>query len=252
MAYGFWRYFSLLLLFVAILQGCGKSSEAKRETAASPPPPVEAPKASESAWEKAAGFPLPAPKPSARLEIPNNDLTAPAQPATLGSVADKLVSALDAAGYSDYTFMPAPDGFALVTQLEKIRRDGSPDLHQRFGVNLTDAQRRYFSLSDYLKALFTADVAHYRVVVFLVVPQTVQFAQSGASAAQVEQWGGFDRLPQTVRAQSFDIANGFHCVALVYEFAKDQFDTPAVQSLPGSVSGRQHLEKAGIWAKLAK
>jgi len=170
---------------------------------------------------------------------------------TLGGVADKLRSAIETAGYQSHRFMPAQGGFALITEFEKISAAGKPDPHQRFNVNLQTNSARFFSLSDYLKALLTADVGHYRISVFIVTSGVVEQAAQGTTASALENLRGTDVLPPEVRGQPYVPANGSHCTVLVYEFEKPQNGDASLLT-PSPVGGRDQLATAGILDQLSR
>ncbi|TXT28866.1 MAG: hypothetical protein FD131_2809 [Rhodocyclaceae bacterium] len=138
-----WRLFFALLL-MAGLNACGKSSaplETSVEAAPPPPPPAataEPPPAAKNGGtthpETAAigresppipQFDWPPPKASAEESIPDKWLrTGPAT--RLADVADKFEKALRLAHYEQRSYYAVPRGFALATQLEQIKADGTP------------------------------------------------------------------------------------------------------------------------------
>ena len=114
-------------------------------------------------------FPYPVPKASAAQVLPRNLLVGSVATPTFGTVAEKLEHALDRAGYgqSSYYALAGGHGVAMATQLEQINDDGSPKSGDaRFQKNLAPLATTEFSLTHYLKALFTARSGRFRVIVF--------------------------------------------------------------------------------------
>lgn len=165
-------------------------------------------------------FPWPPPKPAAFGVIPRGLIQAPGiKIETLGAVADRIDSALIASGYAERSFHAAPNGFAMVTRLERIRPDGRPDLDRRW---LGVAEATEFSLERYLTALFFGDPGRYRLIVFVVTDQT--FAATGKPLTSKEGdkllTGGYVTLPSRFDALPFTARHDV--TALVYEFEKPE------------------------------
>jgi hypothetical protein len=198
-------------------------------------------------------FPVPAPKPSAKEVIPDSYLLAHSPNATtLGFVADRLANAIGKAGYTERVFMAASDGFALITRIERIAPDGSPRPN-RFDVPVDLSRTGVFSFEDYLRALLTSNPGYFRVVVFLVTSTEVTQTDKSITASEALKWfgSGMDILPAEIRKIPYDIAQGFHCTALIYEFEREG-NKPARFVDPSAGLGRQHLAKAGIWGALSQ
>lgn len=165
-------------------------------------------------------FPWPPPKPAAFGVIPRGLIQAPGvKIETLGAVADRIDSALIASGYAERSFHAAPNGFAMVTRLERIRPDGRPDPDRRW---LGAAEATEFSLERYLTALFFGDPGRYRLIVFVVTDQT--FAATGKPLTSEEGdkllTGGYVTLPSRFDALPFTARHDV--TALVYEFEKPE------------------------------
>ena len=217
----------LVLLFVAAVS-CKKATQ--YESRAAPPQIPE--------------FPWPPPHPSARHLIPRN-LVVSHVPATLAGVAARLENALDSNGYTEKSYYAVPHGFALVTRLELFNEDGtSTQPPDRWSAEIP--RRPYFSLSTVIDALFSANPGRYRVIVFIVSshPFTASADTVTKDAAEVWLDGGMNVLPQEIgrRAYSMD----FHTTALIYEFRQLNRDQAAQLRAPSSLTGKTHLEKAGI------
>jgi hypothetical protein len=190
-------------------------------------------------------FPWPPPSASASYVLPDvlfrSDYT-------VGQVVTALLSALESSGYVERSFfLTPPGGVVLVTRLERISGDGAPAPGERW-PNLDDRSDSTESLLQFLQGLFYVDPGHYRVIAFIL--QDFPFSQSAQSitAPEARLWlsSGANILPPEISSRLF---SGGHCTVLVYEFASDGTKVRAVMS---SLTGKQHLEKAGFLSALAK
>ena len=198
-------------------------------------------------------FPIwPPPYASAWDVIPDKLVTAglPREPSypTLYAVSQRLGNALDAAGYYERSFFAVPNGFAIVTQLERIGPDGTPDHAQRWVV---DNARQRFSLAAYLSRLLYAQPGYFRLVVFVVTDVVFRPDRGSLSKrdAQTLVTKGTPMLPFEMATHRMYSAR-FNCTALIYEFEKDSDSASAHLVVPSQVPGREHLIKSGVWAYL--
>ena len=127
-------------------------------------------------------------------------------------------------------------------ELERISSDGS---------SFADPQRwpgAGYSLSGFLKGLFFVEPGRYRIIVFIF--RNRPFSQSSQIVTKDEArgWlsGGADTLSPEAGQSSF---GGWHCTVLIYEFASDG---RAVRVVESSLTGKQHLTKAGLLSLLEK
>jgi hypothetical protein len=101
-------------------------------------------------------------------------------------------------------------------------------------------------LVSFLKGLFFVSPGHYRVIVFIL--QDLPFTQTSkeVSGEDAKAWlrEGANILPREIAGRPF--GNGT-CTALIYEFESDGSAAKIVES---SVTGKQHLERAGLLAAL--
>ena len=99
-----------------------------------------------------------------------------------------------------------------------------------------------------MHGLFFVDPGHYRVIVFVV--QDMPFSQSNEAitAQQARTWLtlGANVLSPQIAALPF---TGGHVTVLIYEFASDG---SKVQVVTSQLTGKQHLEKAGLLTALDK
>ncbi|HEY1933706.1 MAG TPA: caspase family protein [Acetobacteraceae bacterium] len=188
-------------------------------------------------------FPWPPPSPSAELVLPGRAI-GPSAPPTLGAVADRLVSALQAADYLEYSFYHVPDGFALVARLERITADGRP-MAAEFRYVPPDSSAP-LSFSDYIRSLFFAPEGYYRLIAFVATdtPFVVAAATMNVAHAEALLRGGTNTLPAEWRAQPFTAA--YAVTALIYEYRKGPQDGAVTTMIPSPLAAETHLLRAGI------
>jgi hypothetical protein len=190
-------------------------------------------------------FPWPPPPASANEVLPNSMFEKRAPLKTLGNVNDALLSGLRRTGYFEKSYYSVPDGFALATRLEQISEDGvSKAPPARWSAAAPRVE--YFSISDYLRALLTANPGYYRVVVFVV--SDVPFTESGkpASMADAQGWltGGANVLPASIAKSPF--GPNTVCTTLIYEFTRPAGKDPVLLQ-PSTLDAHTHLLKSGLW-----
>ena len=195
-------------------------------------------------------FPWPPPAPSAQTVLPDSLFRTAGRPTpSLSAVGSALVSALERARYSEYSYYRAPGGFALVARLERIDADGTP-MPEAFRFLLPGSQEP-FSITAYVKQLFFAPTGLYRQIVFTVTDQP--FAATGtqlnaAAAARLLSQGA-NALPREFDALSF--TDGHRVTALIYEFRKGTAEGDVSTLTPSRLGARAHLDKSGIYSALA-
>jgi hypothetical protein len=189
-------------------------------------------------------FPWPPPRFSSRAEVSRNFFS---DDKRLGEVADTLERALERAGHVEWSYYSVPKGFALATRLENLNSDGSPK-SDRWAS--TVGLGRDFSILDYLRALFTAPAGYFRIIVFTVTSEPFTPTEVGPSREQAMEWislGGTG-LPHAIADIPF--GDDYECIALIYEFEKNEPANEAVTLLPGRYPGKVHLQKSKIWKGL--
>lgn len=211
------------------------------------PEPVEptAPAAPGSAGGPIPQFPWPPPAASASYVLPTNLFEGRT---STGQVVASIIAALEQKGYVERSFFrTVADGVALVTRLERINDDGSSAADVERWPAAGAAARSSAGLAQFLRGLFYVDPGRYRVIAFII--QDAPFAQSSEQVTgdQARSWlrSGANVLPRELAERSF----AGHCTALVYEFASDG---AAVRVVESRLTGRQHLEKAGVLATLGR
>jgi hypothetical protein len=179
-------------------------------------------------------FPSNPPKPSAQDTLAPDLLRGYT---TFGDASDAILDALRGASYVDWSFFrTAGGGVALVTKLERIKPDGTPDT-PRFAT-----QTETTDLFSYLRGLFFLPRGRYRVIVFVMQDTSVRPGTAEATREETDDWlkRGLRNLPERVRAQPF---RSGQCDVLIYEFESVGDVAKPAQS---DLGARQHLERAGI------
>ena len=195
-----------------------------------------------SASFKLPEFPWPPPPFSTRLKL-NRALLVTGQTApTNGSVATRMEQALAANGYTLLSYYAVPDGFAIVTQIERIDARAAPAVEQRWSTEVPPVIP--FNLDAYIKALLGKNGDSFRVIAFAFTP--TPFTASGKAIAPSEAMAwvekGATALPAGLAAQAYD--KDTVCTALVYEFRISSLGAAAKR--PGVFSAERHLRAAGI------
>lgn len=193
-------------------------------------------------------FDWPPPKASAQQAIPDKWLrTGPAP--TLDSVADKFEKSLKLAGYAQRSYYSVPRGFALATQFEQIRADGTPlPGDDRWKVGPPRVGN--LSLLAFIQALAHAPAGTYRAIVFVVTDAPWVQSTTAPSDAQIMAWAGSGAAALPASIGNLPYGDGYGAHALIYEFRKGP-SGPAETVLPSAVSGETHLERGGIWTPLS-
>lgn len=213
--------------------GLPPADEAVQTAQAPPPPPEVLPR-----------FPWPPPIPSARLSLP---LDANPNNPTFGNLSFILDAALKKTGYFEKSYFSVPGGIAIVTRMERIYQDGTPVPVGRWSVEQPTVPR--LSLSEYLRALFTASPGYYRMIVFVITDKPFGATNETISASTANRWlaDGFNILPEDVLLKP--LPPHFAFTALVYEFRREQGGKP-YELEPSDLDARTHLTKCGLWAAL--
>lgn len=164
---------------------------------------------------------------------------------TLGAVNKQLIQALQSNGYEQRSYFQTPGGFALVTQMEQFKADGSP----KTGANRWKdypVQENFEGVWEYLKSLVMSTPGNFRIFVFIVTDQP--YGQSSRRVGKQEAVGwlsnGLNRLPPRIAAMP--INDQHYLDVLVYEFEAQQGTKVCQQKWPGIVNTQIHLQKAGF------
>ena len=144
-----------------------------------------------------------------------------------------------------------PQGFALVSKIERFKRDGTPEKSSdRWSIEPPPAP---FSLRSYLDNLSTAQSGYYRVIVLVVTDALLETdAEALVSGSEAEQWwkGGNFYLPPAYLLSDF--TDDFTCTALIYVFKRESKDGETVLLAKSEIQGRVHLEQSNLIYTLAE
>ena len=190
----------------------------------------------------------PPPDPSTQQKIPRELFVpenAPAQ--TWASVARRLEQALTENGYSNPGYYAVPQGFALVSQLERINPDATPaPANVRWKIKVDPVSITSFNLAAYLRALMGKETGYFRVIAFVFTPVPITTSGSGADIKDAESWvsKGGPRLPKALARQTY--GEEMIATALVYEFEISRRGELARLSKPAKHNAQQHLQAAKI------
>jgi|GEM_PF-2874012 len=143
---------------------------------------------------------------------------------TFGVVNETIVECLDESGYvsSKRQYYAVPNGYALVTRLEKINEDGSP----RAGAERWEAKVKStfkeFSILDYLKALVIGEEANFRVLVFMITDIPLTQSDEITEMDTAKSWlkKGMNALPDELAALEFTPQHKVNL--LLYEFTQHE------------------------------
>lgn len=191
-------------------------------------------------------FPWPPPRASATASLACGKIAHGPGQHRLEDIDTGLSEALDANGYTEKSYFSVPAGFAMVTRLEQTEKDGTAKaLPARWAVDVGPLEE--FSLSAYLRALFTANPGFYRLIVFVVTSKPFSQTKTGVEREEAMTWlsEGANRLPSSIG--DLPLTNRHSCSALIYEFEQPEPRKPAALKQPGRLTGRIHLEKARLW-----
>ncbi len=261
------------LLVVVALSACGPKTASPPKVLATPSPrptlgespttaqPPEPSATSSSEYGEDSGergvedeeampeFPWPPPRASASDVIPRELLVGNAAHPTLSTVAQAIESAFAQTGYGQKSYYSVPGGFAMASQFEQINQDGSPkQSFDRWSLQVPPLRK--WSLSSYLNALFTAQPGYYRVIVFIVTSKAFSQRDVKITSEQSRAWvsSGSNKLSEEIGNQEYSSA--YSCTALIYEFRQTGKHAELVD--PSQITGKTHLDKAGLMAAFAK
>jgi hypothetical protein len=190
---------------------------------------------------KMAEFPWPPPKASG-LQVLTADFLS--EDISLYEASSRIAKALTNAGQFERRYYSVPNGFAIVTRLELITKDGD---------TITKLNNDKIDFLQYIKGLFWKDSkgGNFRMVVFIVTDQgfgTTGDALTRPSANKLFQ-AGFNSLPASYRDHK--LTKNHKMTALIYEFTKPPKSKKATVIIPGNLTVKTHLTKTG-WYKAAE
>lgn len=208
-----------------------------------PPSPPEPPPDSEPgpAHDDLPAFPWPPPKASDLIVLSEEVPEALPEPgvAKLGAYYNTLKTVLKGAGYKRLSVYEAPDGFVLVTRIERTDENGNPE-PQRWLV-----EEGTFGMWDRLKNFFFPEAGYFRVLVFAVASESRE-GEGEVTRDEAERWltEGATSLPRRIRSRTSIPQTAV--TALIYDFEQPTERQPARQRSPrrGGPDAQEHLERA--------
>jgi hypothetical protein len=234
----------LLIGAVFVLAACSKKDESAADTSAA--------MAAAPAVVRVPQFPWPAPKPTTQTPIPMALLHNPAAASeTLGDIADRVETALRAAGIDYAAYGIGNSGFAYVTRVEEIRPDGTPfQPPNRFPADVkTPVPNERFL--DFIVSRFVARPGFYRVIAIVVTDRPLITSSTGITADSATRLASGTMISLPTELRDLTVPHlGF--AALIYEYTKTSAaQTTAELRTSPLVSAQRNLAKAGIWSLTA-
>lgn len=199
---------------------------------------------------KMPSFPWPPPKASSNYIIPPRLFLLDGEKNTLFDVFVRFKKAFDKNGYDEITLFSIPDGYAMVLQLEQIDENGTP-LEIPFRWSIRVKPPSIFSISSYLKALFTSAKGHFRLFVFLITDAPIIYDNtSSLSKNEIINLSnqGVNILPESIA--KLDFSKNYNCTLLVYEFEQVDTEHQAIFKSNSEIPAKVHLDKSKILQSL--
>jgi len=165
---------------------------------------------------------------------------------SLANVNQKLLKAMNLCGYLEKSYYSIPKGFAIVTRIEKIKKDvSSYPPPERWDVEQPKNQEKPFGLWDYLASLFTAKKGTYRIIVFLITPIPFNQSEEKMSMRAAKRYlkGGENKLSEDVGNELW--TKYYDCTALIYEFVKPEYEKGKFVRI-SKYQGLTHLERSNL------
>ncbi|TCV90619.1 FecR family protein [Sulfurirhabdus autotrophica] len=166
---------------------------------------------------------------------------------TWANVAARMEKALAKNGYSSPGYYSVPEGFALISQLERINPDATPTPpNERWKIKVDPASIVPFNLGAYLKALLGKDAGYFRVIAFVFTPVSIVTSGAEANIEEAKLWvgQGGTKLPRILSKQLY--GEDMVATALIYEFEIPSHGEAARLNKPSEHNGQQHLKAAKI------
>jgi hypothetical protein len=127
------------------------------------------------------------------------------KPIHLEDIDKKLRNAMSESEYDDRkSYFRVPNGFALVTQREHIKPDGTPRKSNRWGAIMPETLDS-FTLQEYSNALFKANPGYYRTIAFIVTSESFPRTEKPLTADGIDALlpHGRSRLSSSVAKSEF-------------------------------------------------
>lgn len=194
-------------------------------------------------------FQLPAPQPSAHLEIPRGALGAGLS--TLGDVNQRLRARLGRARYREPTYLAVRNGFAMIVRMERREDDADPwpDQNVRWDIGPASLLPANAGIVSRFMAAWSGGPPHagrYRLYVLLVTTEDVRASAPPPTAEQTLAWigQGWLRLPQTIADAPY--TGGHQVIVLIYDFLRPTVSSRMQLLRPSPHAGSVHLQRSQI------
>lgn len=159
---------------------------------------------------------------------------------------DKILSdGIKELGYEQLSYNYLPNGYAMMTAVEQIRKDGTP-LEGTERWQDYPAGGRFEGILDYLSALVLPRPGYFRMFVFMVTDQTIQRDPGHMDGKIARAWlkdGGYE-LPTSIGNEDF--GDRHKITVLLYEFEASEATHMMEQRCNALITLSQHLTKSGV------
>lgn len=172
---------------------------------------------------------------------------------TYDDVNKILRRSLEDNGYYEKSYFYIKKGYVLVTRMEQIKRDGY-SFSESNRWKTKPVREENFSLTSYIKTLFTSEPGYFRVFAFVVTDEPFKNDKNRrVEPKDIEAWvnEGFSSLPDAISKFEYK-KNVTQIRTMIYEFKIDSPGKDGVQSKPSELSGEEHLKKSKILLSLRK
>jgi len=163
---------------------------------------------------------------------------------TMKEVDQILTAVLNVNDYKANKYLFVENGFALITQLEQIDKNGNavPDENRWIEEVWTSNE---FSISTFLKNLLTAQPGYYRCFVFIVTTDYYSYRPEDPTKDEIKELyeAGSLTLPFEIQERAF---TNKHTVTLnVYEFIKLEHEDTIKYNVKSEIQGN-HINNSKI------
>lgn len=187
-------------------------------------------------------FEFPPPKSSASCALPKEYFKS----CRYLNKADTIIKkALEKAGYFGLTYYSVPNGFAMVTRMEKINEDGTSKKDpERWTLKKIPGFK--IKIEDFFKILFFENKGYYRIIVFIITDKSFHTSDKSVSDKEAQAWlnSGNLTLPESIGEKKFNTR--YQVNALIYEFIKTETSSETVLADPSNLNAIEHLGKSNI------
>jgi len=159
-------------------------------------------------------------------------------------IDERLQRALDAEGYYQRSYFQTPGGFALITQMEQFKPDGTTNA--RFRWTDYPVQEDFDGVWTYFKSLIMPNPGHFRVFVFVVTNQPYPLSDKTIVAPGMQKLasGGLSQIPSSY--SKTEVTQEHYLEVLIYEFEAPQSTKQCTEKCPAFLDVQTHLAQSGL------